>query len=548
MKNLLLKLKESAFAVLPITAIVLIMAIAVGGIRGDIIWQYLISAVMLIIGMGLFSLGAEVAMVPMGEAIGSKIISLKKLFTILLICFIMGFLITISEPDLMVLADLLAKILNRYILIACVGIGVGIFMIFAVLRVIFNIKLRTLLIISYAIIFVLAIFVPAEFLPLAFDSGGVTTGPMTVPFIMALGIGFASKKGGSDMEDSFGWVALGSVGPIIAVMVMGLFADTSSIGANAFTPPSTTVESGLFSNFLKAFPTFFSEVAIALLPILAFILVFNFISLKLNKKTLFRIIIGIIYVYVGLVLFLTGVNAGFAPVGMLLGKVIVEKGWAWLLVPLGMLVGFFIVIAEPAVHVLGAQVEEISGGTIKKRSIYFSLMLGISVSIGLAMVRVVTGISIWWLLIPGYAISVVLTFIVPKVFTAIAFDSGGVASGPMTTTFLLPFAVGGVMTTGGNILTDAFGIVAMVAMTPLITLQILGLISAVKTKRLKSAEVIPEDIIVLDDEESVVTLSDNSKADAKSEKGKAQHKAATKTKKASQSQTAPDADGEKPAE
>jgi hypothetical protein len=547
-KNLLLKLKESAFAVLPITAIVLIMAIAVGGIRGDIIWQYLISAVMLIIGMGLFSLGAEVAMVPMGEAIGSKIISLKKLFTILLICFIMGFLITISEPDLMVLADLLAKILNRYILIACVGIGVGIFMIFAVLRVIFNIKLRTLLIISYAIVFVLAIFVPAEFLPLAFDSGGVTTGPMTVPFIMALGIGFASKKGGSDMEDSFGWVALGSVGPIIAVMVMGLFADTSSIGANAFTPPSTTVESGLFSNFLKAFPTFFSEVAIALLPILAFILVFNFISLKLNKKTLFRIIIGIIYVYVGLVLFLTGVNAGFAPVGMLLGKVIVEKGWAWLLVPLGMLVGFFIVIAEPAVHVLGAQVEEISGGTIKKRSIYFSLMLGISVSIGLAMVRVVTGISIWWLLIPGYAISVVLTFIVPKVFTAIAFDSGGVASGPMTTTFLLPFAVGGVMTTGGNILTDAFGIVAMVAMTPLITLQILGLISAVKTKRLKSAEVIPEDIIVLDDEESVVTLSDNSKADAKSEKGKAQHKAATKTKKASQSQTAPDADGEKPAE
>jgi len=524
------------------------MAIAVGGIRGDIIWQYLISAVMLIIGMGLFSLGAEVAMVPMGEAIGSKIISLKKLFTILLICFIMGFLITISEPDLMVLADLLAKILNRYILIACVGIGVGIFMIFAVLRVIFNIKLRTLLIISYAIVFVLAIFVPAEFLPLAFDSGGVTTGPMTVPFIMALGIGFASKKGGSDMEDSFGWVALGSVGPIIAVMVMGLFADTSSIGANAFTPPSTTVESGLFSNFLKAFPTFFSEVAIALLPILAFILVFNFISLKLNKKTLFRIIIGIIYVYVGLVLFLTGVNAGFAPVGMLLGKVIVEKGWAWLLVPLGMLVGFFIVIAEPAVHVLGAQVEEISGGTIKKRSIYFSLMLGISVSIGLAMVRVVTGISIWWLLIPGYAISVVLTFIVPKVFTAIAFDSGGVASGPMTTTFLLPFAVGGVMTTGGNILTDAFGIVAMVAMTPLITLQILGLISAVKTKRLKSAEVIPEDIIVLDDEESVVTLSDNSKADAKSEKGKAQHKAATKTKKASQSQTAPDADGEKPAE
>ncbi|MGI6228957.1 MAG: DUF1538 family protein [Christensenellales bacterium] len=479
MKNLLLKFKESLISVLPVTAIVLVAGFFVKIFDGELVGKFLIGAVMLIAGMALFSLGADIAMVEIGTKIGSALTKTKKLPLIAFTCFIVGIAVTIAEPDLIVLGEQLSGAVNSYLLIFTIGIAVGLFMIVAMLRIYFKVSFRLLMLIFYGIIFVVGIFVPKVFLSLSFDSGGVTTGPMTVPFVMAFGIGIAALKGGGDMEDSFGWVALSSVGPILAVMILGLFMKDTN---GAFTEHVVGSESGLIA-FLTEMPRFMADVGIALAPIIAFFIIFNFAALKMPKVVFVRTLFGILYVYVGLVLFLTGVNVGFSPVGSLLGHRIVESGYGWLLIPIGVLIGFFIVAAEPAVHVLNEQVEELSGGTIKKRTMMVFLMCGMGAALGLAMTRVLTGLSIWWLVAPGYAISLALSFFVPPKYTAIAFDSGGVASGPMTAAFVLPFAIGACMGRGGNVMTDAFGAIAMVAMTPLITLQLLGLSAVIKTRR-----------------------------------------------------------------
>ena len=218
----------------------------------------------------------------------------------------------------------------------------------------------------------------------------------------------------------------------------------------------------------------------SLFPITVFFGIFQVVSLKLNKDVLFKIIFGLFYTYIGLVLFLTGANVGFIPAGNYLGTVLGNLPWNWILVPLGMVIGYFIVKAEPAVYVLMKQVEELTDGAISGKSIQISLSVGVAVSVGISMLRVLTGISVYYFLVPGYAVALILSLFVPKIFTAIAFDSGGVASGPMTATFLLPLAQGACQAVGGNIVTDAFGVVAMVAMTPLITLQVRGLVYRIR--------------------------------------------------------------------
>lgn len=239
------------------------------------------------------------------------------------------------------------------------------------------------------------------------------------------------------------------------------------------------------------------EMLISLLPIVLFFVLFQIVSLHLKKKTLVKISIGIVFTYIGLFLFLTGVNVGFMPAGKYLGQIIAGLPYQWIIIPIGMVIGYFIVKAEPAVYVLMEQVEELTSGAISGRAMGYSLSIGVAVSLGLAMVRVLTGISILWFLIPGYVAAIVLSFFVPKIFTAIAFDSGGVASGPMTATFLLPFAVGACEAAGGDIVSDAFGVVAMVAMTPLITIQILGFVYQLQEKRSAAADASEETIPVI---------------------------------------------------
>ena len=468
------KIRESAVSVLPIVVIVLLLCLTVAPVSADLLLCFLIGALFVTAGMGLFSLGAEASMTPIGNRIGTALTKTRNLPLILVVSFMLGFAVTIAEPDLQVLAETVPHI-NNTVLLVTVGLGVGFFLAVCMLRIMTGVHLRWLLIAFYGIVFLLAAFATPDFLSVAFDSGGVTTGPMTVPFILALGVGVSYIRSDARAEaDSFGLVALCSIGPILAVLILSFFY-TESSGTQELATASFTDTAAIGAAYLQGLPKYLGEMAVALLPIVGIFIIFQLLTLHMPRRNLLKIVIGILYTYIGLVLFLTGVNVGFSALGRVLGAEL-AAGWTrWLLIPLSMLLGWFIISAEPAVAVLEAQIEEVSAGTIPGSAIKTSLSIAIALAMGLSMLRVLTGISIMWFLVPGYLIALGLSFFVPDLYTAIAFDSGGVASGPMTATFMLQFMIGASSVVGGNPLSDAFGVVAMVAMMPLISIQMVGI-------------------------------------------------------------------------
>ena len=494
-KKLKEKISEALSSVLPITVIVLLLSFTLAPMPIGTLVLFLLGAALLIVGMGFFSLGADIAMMPMGEQMGRRLGTSQNLAFIALVCFLIGVTVTIAEPDLQVLARQVPAVPDLVIIIT-VAVGVGTFLLTSMLRTRFGIPLQYTLLVLYAVVFILSIFVPNEFLAVAFDSGGVTTGPITVPFIMALGTGLASRQGKD--EDNFGMVAVCSVGPILAVMILGLLYNSTEVAYTPFEIPLVETSQDAGRQFAQGLPLYLKEVFFGLLPIIFFFMAFQLISIRLKRRALIKIGIGIGYTFLGLVLFLTGANIGFMPAGHYLGQTMASNSPSWMLIPLGMIVGYFIVAAEPAVHVLNRQLEDVTSGAIPQKAICLSLSIGVSLSIGISMLRVWLHIPIYWFLVPGYLIALLLTFRVPKIFTAIAFDSGGVSSGPMTATFLLPFAMGACQALGGDVLMDAFGVVSMVAMTPLITLQILGLFYQRKLDR--TTDMTEEEELVLVDD------------------------------------------------
>ena len=482
------KLKEAAASVLPVSAIVAGLCLVLVPVDVGLMLSFLFGSALLILGMGMFTLGAEVSMTRIGNLIGARMTKSKKLWFILVVSLLLGIAITMAEPDLQVLAANVPA-LDKTALILTVSVGVGLFLVLCMVRILFRISLRRLLIICYALVFLGAFLSERGMLSVAFDSGGVTTGPMTVPFIMALGVGVASIRSDENAKsDSFGLVALCSIGPVLAVMLLGIIyrPDTAASAEIAVSRIGTSVQLG--ADYLHALPHYLAEIAMALLPIFVFFLLFQVFALRLRKLPFVKILIGMLYTFAGLVLFLTGVNVGFSPLGYVLGGAMVEQGLSWLLVPLAMLMGWFIIDAEPAVYILNKQVEELTSGAISAKAMGMSLSIAVALANGLAMVRVLTGAPILYFVVPGYLIALVLTFFVPPTFTAIAFDSGGVASGPLTATFMLPLAMGACTAAGGNVMTDAFGIVALVAMMPLITVQIMGGIYVLKSRARTEAQ------------------------------------------------------------
>ncbi len=495
------KLREALKAVLPVIAIVLLLSFTIAPITPSILLCFLFGSALVMTGMMLFTLGTEMSMTPMGEKVGARMTQSKNIWLIVALSFILGAIITVSEPDLQVLAAQVPSVPNRVIILS-VAAGVGLFLVIALLRILFGISLSALLVFFYTAVFLLLFFVPESFRAVAFDSGGVTTGPMTVPFIMALGVGVSSVRDDDQAaNDSFGLVALCSVGPIIAVMLLGMIYQPDEGSYSLAAAPEIHNSIELWRLFREGLPVYIKEIAISLLPIVLFFGAFQALTLKLPKKALTKILIGLAYTYVGLVLFLTGANVGFMPAGNYLGGVLASLDCRFILVPVGAVIGYFIVKAEPAVYVLNHQVEELTNGAISAKTMGVSLSAGVAVSIALAMIRVLTGIPIVWFLIPGYLLAIVLSFLSPKIFTAIAFDSGGVASGPMTATFLLPLAQGACVSVGGSLAEDAFGVVAMVAMTPLITIQLLGLVY-----RLKSHVPASRDAFAALEEDAIIEL------------------------------------------
>lgn len=474
------KVHESVVSVLPITVIVLLLSMSIAPLTAETMILFLFGAVMLVLGMSFFTLGVDMSMIPMGEGMGAHMSRTKQILVTMVICFVLGFLVTIAEPDLQILAEQVPSIPN-VVLILTVAAGVGFFLLIAELRMLLRIPLSYTLVFFYIIIFALSYFAPDMFVPVSFDSGGVTTGPVTVPFIMAMGIGMAAVRSDKNSRnDSFGLIALCSIGPVLAVLILGIVYRPEDAAYMSVSVAELSTTKEVAAKFAAGIPIYAKEVALALIPIAILFLIFQLLSRRFHHRQLIKIVAGFVYTYIGLVLFLTGVNVGFMPAGQMIGEEIAGGVYKWWLLPIGMVIGYFIVRAEPAVQVLTRQVEEITDGSISHKSIEHSLSIGIAVSVGLSILRILTGWNIMWFLIPGYALALIMTFFVPQIFTGIAFDSGGVASGPMTATFLLPLAMGACKALNGNIMTDAFGMVAMVAMTPLFTIQMLGLMSKIR--------------------------------------------------------------------
>ena len=503
--NIFAKFKETAFSVLPVMIVVVLLGLTIAPLHLGTMTRFVLGGILVIFGLTLFLLGVDIGILPIGERSGAALTAKRSLKLLLAAAFLIGFIVTVAEPDVQVLADQVRAIapgVSKWGLILMIAVGVGFFVALGILRTVLSIPLNILLTVSYIGVFALAFCAPATFQGVAFDSGGATTGPMTVPFIMALGVGVAavrSKTGkngkiASSAEDSFGLTGIASIGPVLAVIVYGISIHaTSDAAISGEAAGHGLIGHGIFV-FLNLLPSIFMEVATALAPLAAMAALFQIFLLKMPPMQVARMVRGFVFSFVGLVLFLCGAHGGFMPAGEALGEVLGEASlqgsfWTALLVAVGVVFGAIVVCAEPAVWVLTDQVESISGGTIKRKVMLVALSAGVALSIGISMCRVLFGFSLWYILIPGYALALVLSFIAPKLFTAIAFDSGGVASGPMTSTFILSFTLGASSASGGNPSVDAFGVIALVAMTPLIAIQILGIIFKVKSNRSEKAKI-----------------------------------------------------------
>lgn len=487
--NILAKLKETSMSVIPVMLIVFVLNLTIAPIGWTMVARFAAGGALVILGLSLFLLGTDISVVPTGQRVGAALMNKRRASILLAVGFAVGFLVTAAEPVVRVLVGQVGAMdasLNQTGLILAIALGVGIFVALGFARIVFRVPYRVLIVVFYSLVIIAAFLTDPAYLGLGFDSGGAATGPLTVPFVIALGVGVAAVRKNAEAEDdSFGMVGLASIGPILIVLLIGVFS-RGSMGAAAAESAPTAVETGVLTVFARLLPRSAFDVAIALGPLAVMFAAFQLFLIRLPRRQLLRVAIGLAYTYVGLVAFFMGVNGGFMPAGALVGQMIGSLSWNWVLVPIGALLGALIVLAEPAIWVLNAQVEEVSGGHIRRSTMLISLSVGVAFAVALAMLRIVTGISVKWILIPGYAIALALSFASPKLFTAIAFDSGAVASGPMSSTFLLALALGASGASGGDPIADGFGVIAIIAMIPLIAIQVLGVLYRIQERRAQS--------------------------------------------------------------
>ena len=532
--NILAKMKETAVSVLPVMAIVLFLGFTFVPLDKYLLARFVVGGLLLIIGLTIFLLGVDLGIQPMGERCGAELTKKRSLALLLFVAFIIGFIVTAAEPDIQVFGDQVRGIfpfVNKIGITFVIAGGVGLFIMLGLLRTVLNISIKWTFFIAYVLLFAISFFAPGSFIGIAFDSGGATTGPMTVPFIMALGLGVSSVR--DDNDNSFGLTGVCSVGPVMAVLIYAILIKNMVLSTSSTTPDaenivitansvvelagSAAAPSGFFSKIFSPFGSaaghVFREALISIAPLFALFVIFQILLLKMTRRQVIRIIIGFIYAFIGLTIFLIGVNGGFsqagAALGQELGALAIGRGGAWyiLLIGTGLLLGAIIVCAEPAVWVLSEQVEQVSGGTIKRRVLLVFLSVGTAIAIGLSMWRAVTGFNLKYILIPGYVIAMILMIFCPSLFSGIAFDSGGVASGPLTSTFVLSFTLGAA--SSGNSNNDSFGVIALVAMMPLLAIQLMGIIFKMKQRKTIDYPVKPDnDTNSLDNDNAVQEVSD----------------------------------------
>lgn len=488
MNILLSKFKETFFAILPITVIVLLIHFTLVPLEPDALFSFLMGAALNIIGLAIFLFGIDIGITPIGRLIGTKLVKTNRLWMIALIGLGVGFTITLAEPAVQIIANQIGWVTNGTVpaieILLAVSTGVGVLVMVGLIRVLFDIPLYKLLLGLYGLIFILALFIDLDFFAIAFDVSGATTGAMTVPFILALAVGVSSiKKDGKKSEkDSFGLVALASAGAIISIMVLSIFKNTQGLEG---TMPIETIQMGLLETYLHTVYEVALESILALLPIILIFIVFQIVWFKINRRSFMKIVKGLIYVFIGVVLFMTGVYAGFMNVGTVTGIALANMDHSIWLMMVAFVLGISVILAEPAVYILTHQVEDITSGYVPRQLVLITLAIGVGFALVFNVIRILNPqIALWHLLVPGYIIALGLMFFTPKLFVGIAFDSGGVASGPMAATFILAFSQGVAFRDSGHMnLGDAFGMIALIAFVPIITIEILGIIYKIKSKK-----------------------------------------------------------------
>ena len=486
--EVLKNLKNSFFAVIPVLAVVLVLHFSqIVVLTTFELVSFLLCSFILVVGMCLFNIGSQSSMQRIGELVGSSITKSRKIALLVIVFFLFGLFITIAEPDLSVLSEQATNSQeSKFVLIFSIGVGVGFFLVIGAIRILLQKSLKIWLLGFYGMMFAICCLVDYARIPLSLDSGGVTTGPITVPFILSIGVGIAASRAGSKSDaDAFGLVAFSSIGPILVVMIMSLVTreqisyDVSSLEVLN----ETNVFKELWNKMIGLDGTLF-KVMLSTFPILILFLVYELIFIRLSGRKLLGILLGVLLVYVGLVLFLTAVDTGFLSIGQKLGKSLAEKNEK-VFIFAGATLGLAAAFAEPAVHVLTNQVQVVSEGSINRAAVLITIALGNAFAIGLSMLRVKLGFNLLYIIVPGYILAFFLSFIVPDIYFAIAVDAGGVISGPMNSTFILPFAIGACYALNGaesstKIMTDAFGTIGVVALMPLIMIQLLGLTGTIR--------------------------------------------------------------------
>ena len=483
------KLKEVVSAVAPVVILVIILNFTLAPVRGALLFQFILGALAITLGLSILLFGIEMGILPFGNHMGTSFLKSNNLWYVVIIGFLLGFFVNIAEPDLQVLAAQVASVTGGFIpmsvVLVVVSIGTGLMLSLGITRIVKNFRLHMMFVITYGVIFLLALFCSSDMLAIGFDASGATTGALTVPLVLALSVGVAAMKkdSKSSEEDSFGLVGVMSTGAILGVLILNMFVKTDNV--TGVLEINDAGAGSLMGPFAAEIPKAAFEAFVALLPIVLILVIFQKIKFRLQLRHFVKILLGFLYTYIGLVIFLVGVNAGFMKVGNIIGGALAAYDNKAILVSFGFLLGMLVILSEPAVYILTHQIEDVTSGYIKRKTVLVSLSIGVAFAVGLSMLRIaVPWIQLWHYMLPGFIISLTLMFFVPKIFVGIAFDSGGVASGPMTATFVLAFAQGASNAIEhSNILVDSFGVISMVAMTPLIALQILGLIYKIKSQK-----------------------------------------------------------------
>ncbi len=484
------KTKEVAQSLIPVVIFVGVLSMAFIRIDFPIVQRFFIGSGLVFFGLSIFLWGVDQSMEPIGYHMAHEIATSKGLFKTVILSFLLGFLITIAEPDVLILAGQVEGAsggsLESNFLVMMISVGVGVLISIASIRILTGFKYNLMMLIIYFGILLLGTRISEEFLAISFDSSGATTGALTTPFVLAISVGLSRTKGGKSAEENaFGMVGAMSAGPILAVMLISVLSGQSNIQGSAQEFITTdAVLAPIIADFRG---TFFNSIK-ALIPIIILFFVFNFFKFKISRKETIRVIRGLIYTVLGLTLFLVGSHTGFMDMGRVLGYGIAEKYSTYLPI-IGLILGMLVVLAEPAVHVLAEQVEDVTAGNIKNSLLRMTLSIGVGIAIALSMLKIMSpNIQLWFFILPGFLISIALSFFVDPIFTGIAFDAGGVASGPMAATFILAFAQGVAdQVPTADVLKDGFGIIAMIAMTPIISIMVLGAINKVQMLR-KSGE------------------------------------------------------------